>query len=219
MRRFLVTLLLTLPLTAANLVQNPGFEVPVLDSGTYLTFTAPDTIPGWTWDGPGNGLLLRTDYAEGPRLFPAYEGQNSMDMTGAGWTGNNVIWQDITTVIGQRYLLRFALGNQDDNLDSYSKPSALEVTLNGNSAVTASLAHNGNSSVLWGIYSTYFVADSTTTRLAFRNITDPSDAYAGLDDVFVEEAPETVPEPATMAVAAAALLGVGIVKQLRPSWS
>lgn len=200
MRYLCATLLCVLP-AFGNLIQNGGFETPPIVGGTFQIFTTSNFLPGWTWAGPGDGLLLRTNYSEGGGawLFPAYEGVNSLDMTGPGWTGNNEIYQDIPTTPGTQYLMSWALGNQDDNLGPYPDPSRIMplidgVQLNG---LNPSYAFSGGNSVQWITVSTLFTAANSTTRVTFRNTTAATDSYAGLDDVFVDVNPSSqVPEPA-----------------------
>jgi hypothetical protein len=192
--RFALLALLALPLTAANLIQNPGFEQPVA-AGQLIPFANPNFIPGWVWAGPGDGLLIRTDYTEngGTLLFPAAAGQNSLDLTGFGWTGNNVIYQDVATLVGQVYYLSFYLGNQDNNLPNYLSNSTMEVLMNGSLFLTPSYGFNGGNSVRWQQITALYTATQTTTRIAFRNVTPSTDLYLGLDEVSFE----AVPEPAT----------------------
>jgi hypothetical protein len=202
MPRLLILGLLLLPLSAANLIQNPGFEAPVVGV-PFVTFAASNFIPGWTWAGPGSGLIVRTDYTEnGFWRFPAAAGQNALDLTGSGWTGNNVVYQDVPTTIGQQYLLSFYLGNQDNNLGPYIADSTMEVLMNGSIFLNPSYGFNGGNSVRWLQFSGYYTATQTTTRIAFRNVTSSNDWFLGLDEVTFE----AVPEPATtlpLAVAAA----------------
>jgi hypothetical protein len=164
-------------------------------------------LPGWTWDGPGQGLLHRTDYTEsgGDWLFPAHSGQNALDMTGPGWTGINVLYQNIPTVIGQPYVVSFWLGNQDDDLSPYPNPSSVELMIGGQIYGPFTHSHSGNESVEWVQRSQGFIADAVTTRILFRNVTPLTDSYLGLDDVSVDDAqPAAIPEPSTLLPLAAA---------------
>lgn len=201
----------------ANLIQNGGFESPVIVGSTYQIFATSNFLPGWTWAGPGDGLLLRNDYTEaaGQWLFPPYEGNNSVDMTGPGWTGNNEIYQDIPTTPGVEYLLSWALGNQDDSLGPYPDASRIMplidgVQLNG---LNPSYGFSGGNSVRWLQVSTTFTATNSITRLTFRNTTPSTDSYAGLDDVIVDvNSSSQIPEPA---LALPLLAALGLVAAAR----
>lgn len=205
MRRFFLSLILSFPLAAANLIQNSGFDDVTLRS-TSLEFSSSVDAPWWTWEGPGTALLLRSDYTEsgGAWLFPAHSGQNSLDLSGPFWSGPNVISQEIPTVVGQAYRLTFWLGNQDDNLAPYSEPSAVQVILDDTPGPLYTLAGSGTSRVMWREMTFNFVAASSLTRIGFQNRTSPNDQYTGLDDISVEP----IPEPATVVlVSGAAILG------------
>jgi len=199
-----------LPLSVrANLFQNSGFETPVL-AGTSLTFSASNTIPGWTWQGPGDGLLLRTDYTEngGTWLFPAHSGNNSLDLTGPRWTGNNYIYQDVATIPGATYLFTFAFGSQDHDLAPYSDNSQIAILVDG-VALTANPSYTfyGGLSVQWVTFAQLVFPNNTTTRIAFGNSSPHgNNNYLGLDDVSLELVSD-VPEP-SYGLGAALLLGL-----------
>lgn len=108
MRKHICTLLLSfcvliaLSATAAysqpqNLVTNGGFETPVVPS-SIETFFASSTFGGWTVSGHSVDLVSRTNWM-------AADGGQSLALSGQS---AGAVHQDLVTVPGQSYRLRFA---------------------------------------------------------------------------------------------------------------
>lgn len=195
--------------SAATLV-NGSFETAGAPAGGFVQYGDGANIGGWIVFGDSvNAVLgINTTYTEAGVAFPAFDGQVHLDLTGAGNTGANGVYQDVATTIGQTYNLTFYLGNATGdgtgNSAVYTLPSSLNLDVTG--AVTQGYT-NANitvGSVNWTSYSQIFTAANAITRIQFTNTTPQGDNYAGLDLVSLA----AVPEPATWAMF---VLGFGVL--------
>jgi hypothetical protein len=181
---------------AEELVVNGGFETPIVtatqkwdiyDSGT----AGLDWVVEW-YDGS-------TSYAGQTRPEPAhlelhrgvlgnaYSGEQyaelDTDWDGPGGSLSNEpasvkIYQDIPTIPGQTYNIKFYFSPRPDHPENI-----LEFSWNGEVKATASAA--GGSSTNWTEYNYNFTAASTTTRLQFIEKGTPDSLGSFLDDASV----------------------------------
>ena len=130
-----------------------------------------------------------TEYA-GALAFTAYDGSQSLDLTGSGWRGYNGVAQTVATTPGATFELTFHVGNQSSNFGFYGLPSAVEVLIDGASAGVFANADDSPADVNWKAFSLTFAAASASTTVAFMNATGSADNMAGLDGVALTEVPE-----------------------------
>jgi lysophospholipase L1-like esterase len=126
---------------------------------------------GWTITG--NRIVIDTTPP-----YNAFEGNKFMVFNGGETTPNAVISQSFTTTPGQNYVLAFQVGIFATN----SATQRLGVNVNGTSSLlsqTETLIGNGAGNTVWVAKTYSFTADSTTTTLAFSDLSAP--ATAGID--------------------------------------
>ena len=131
-----------------------------------------------------------------PFSLTASDGKYFLDLTDYfGTSPFGGVEQTINTVVGQSYVLSFALGS-DARYGLPGLPVEIRATAGGTSQVfTSSLTGNDQ----WQTVSLAFTAAAAATTISLEGVTGLY--YIGLDDVSVE----AVPEPASLA-----LLGIGL---------
>ena len=102
--RFLLAILASLlhPSTFGSLVISGDFEAPYVQHD-WVNFAAGQTLGGWTVGHGSVDLVTNAGFRE---YWPAASGRQSVDLN--GWEPGS-IWQEIPTVPGASYTLRFAL--------------------------------------------------------------------------------------------------------------
>jgi hypothetical protein len=226
--RLLAAAGLTVAMSAAaqaNLLVNGGFEDQVVtqsdkcDAFHYCRGYDPGVsdMPGWFTIGPGGidsaVLLLNKNYTEldatsnATLHFTPFQGDNSVDLTGAGNQINNGadgIKQTVATKVGSSYTLSFAVGAQYDRAPGYCCTSAIGLYIDGDFVATYT---NRNDSVVddlsWLTYDYTFIASTDETTVAFLNATPLGNNEAGLDGVDLSL---NIAEPSSLLVLAAGLL-------------
>lgn len=191
--------------SATNLITNGGFEAPAVPAGGYTIYGAGGDIGGWTVTG-SSVLTLATDYAEPGVTFPAHSGLVSLDITGAGNTGNGGVQQSLTLAVGAQYRLSFWLANTDGGGNvNYPVDSSVRVSITG---VADTIFTDGDTTLTgtsnWKQGSIDFTATSASTVIGFVNNTAFADNAALLDDIALVQLP-AVPEPGTWAMLVAGL--------------
>jgi hypothetical protein len=174
---------------AGNLVANCGFEVGLPSTpGTF------DPIPSW----PASGNVLgATDGFVG---FPANSGNGFSAFPSVGSLGS--ISQTIATIAGETYNFDFYYAS-DGGL-----PNAFQTFFDGNLLFSAANdpAHG------YELHHFLVTATGASTAITFAGQNDPGSLT--LDDVSVTLAAE-VPEPTTLVLLGAALLGLGVMRRRR----
>lgn len=187
----------------ANLIQNGGFESPLVTPGGYSQYNSGDTFDGgWVVGGHDIDLVSST-YAESGIVFNSNSGLASIDLTGGGNTGANSVSQIIPTSTGMRYTISFYVGRaQSSTTSSYTGPASILLSVGDvNQTFTNSNVLDGG--IQWTLFTTSFVAQGSSTTVTFTNQTTGISNLAGLDDVNVTAAPA----PGAMAVFGLGLLG------------
>jgi hypothetical protein len=206
----------------ANLILNPGFELPAVGAGNSLTVPGGSgLIPNWTVLGV-DVLVLSTTYAEPSNgvIFNAQGGSTqALDLTGSGNTGpTNGVEQAVATTVGQGYLLSFGVGRAQSNNGSsfYQNDAAVRLAINGTAVAVLVNTMTTSGGVNWFTFTWNFVATTTSTTIRFTNDTALNTSYAGLDNVSLVPVGVPIPEPGTVALAAIGLpLVVGLVRANR----
>jgi Protein of unknown function (DUF642)/PEP-CTERM motif len=185
----------------ADLITNGSFE----NTTNFMDNTGQDTmdlfpgstaLTGWTITNSSN-LDLAWIGPTNPFGLTASNGNYFLDLTGyhdsAPYSG---VSQQISTVMGQTYLLQFDLGAS--TTFNNSGPSLTATA--GSASQTYTYTATGTNQ--WQTESLTFTATSTTTTISLVGA-GSSDKYIGLDNVRVNAI--ATPEPATLT-----LLGIGI---------
>ena len=183
--------------SAQNLIVNGGFERPPLPAGDPLRIEyGGRTFHGWTVVGPRSlGVsLINVNYTEnfsGNILhFTPAEGAQSVDLSGPSNEGPVGVQQAVATTAGDAYVLSFSLANQDDSYSLYSRPSALEVYIDGVSQGIFRNNRNTANDLTWRKFRLNLTAASGATTIQFINRTRSDDNECGLDSVSLVPAAE-----------------------------
>lgn len=176
------------PAGAASIISDGGFETPGAPTGSYIQYLGGQTI-GAAWTVVGNDVVVvNTSYTESPIQFNAEEGDNSLDLTGAGNSGpTNGVMQTITTTAGQEYEISFYVGTASGNA-SYNAPA----TDNLNVGIVVLPETNFNTTtnaINWERFTYDFVANGSSTTITFTNGASAATNEAGLDNVSVTAIP------------------------------
>ena len=177
-----------------NLVQNGGFENPVLDSGTWGLFPEGDLLGwliDWIYDSEGTPTLeIQNNVAGAP-----YQGEQHAELDGNHPVG---MYQVIETIPGETYDFSYSYSarpgrDAEDNRIWARVDNNADATLySADHAIDATYATD----TIWTTYSTSFVADSETTIMFNDMGTDTS--YGGyIDGVSLTCDPEPVVEMCT----------------------
>jgi choice-of-anchor C domain-containing protein len=183
----------------ANLIVNGSFESPVAPANGFLTVSGAG-LPGWTI-APGGATVdvINTGY------WPAFDGNQSLDLSGSpGPIGTNIP-QTFATVPGQTYTLSFAYANNADSLLT----ATADVEVEGLGTLLSAMITHSNSTrpnMNYLLFSGSFVADSTSATLTFTHTGPNANQGIVLDAVDVTQV--EVPEPASLAVFGLAGLAV-----------
>ena len=173
-----------------NLLQNGGFETPVVPPGSYLTVGSLSGIGAWRiTKGNGNDnwtlALNSTRYVtSNGYLMKAHSGRQSLNLAYLGAGVQPGILQTVKTVIGHRYRLDFWVGNIA--VAPGYRACIVEVFINGNPLADAyNESGRGTSVQDWEHFSMTFTAWSGSAAV---NINDggpalPPPTQCGLDDV------------------------------------
>jgi choice-of-anchor C domain-containing protein len=167
---------------AANLIQDPGFETPiVVDTAIgYDRYSAGSTFGSWLVDS-GNVDVTST------RWLPN-SGNQSLDLDGAI---PGAVSQTIPTLPGQKYQLSLYLAG---NTEGGSNIKTMEILWNASAVATLTFNTTSRSDTNMGWSQQTLdnlVATGTSTTVEFESL-DASDSGYGpvLDDVSVTAVPE-----------------------------
>jgi choice-of-anchor C domain-containing protein len=166
-----------------NLVANGSFEEPPVTFFDWNFYPAGSALGAWTVGGHSVDLVAGWQDAAG---------NQSVDLNGAD-VGS--VFQDVATVPGQAYLLRFALSGNPETIPAVKQ---IEVSFGGESVAVESFDTTGRSiSDMGWAYRTHAVtAFSDVTRLTFASVTPFTNGGPMVDDVSLVAVRDYVPEPA-----------------------
>jgi hypothetical protein len=193
---------------STDLIQDGGFETPVVPAGGYLSFTQGQSFDGWRVVGAnGDVAIISASYKSGsePSLsFPAASGSQWLDLTGYLSNQATGVSQTVATTPGARYELNFWVGNVNDPKGIFGTSSTVDVFVNGSQVMTATNSGGaGTNRQVWQKFTQTFTATSASTSIEFRNGDPPSDNSNGLDDVSLTQNGAS-PSPGTKPAAAVA---------------
>jgi choice-of-anchor C domain-containing protein len=153
----------------ANVVTNGDFEVPNAGS-SFVTYRAGQTFGGWVVESGS------VDHVG--RLWQAANGNQSVDLSGEG---AGAIYQDLPTIPGQTYLLRFAMAGNPEGGPAIKR---IEIWWDTTLVDTLSFDTTGRSksSMGWVYHEYTVVATTNVTHLRFKSLTSGAFGPA-LDDV------------------------------------
>lgn len=198
------------PAFGANLLTNGGFESPVVGSSYALFGNGSTAINGWTVVDPVNagGIAVQPSSQYSSLGVVAYEGAQFVDLTGITGQGKGLLSDAVSTTVGGKYQLSFALGEFWVLGAGTFGAAAVDVSINGVSQGSfinpISLSAPGTD---WQVQTLQFTANSSSTRIQITNLTGPaySTLGTGLDAVSLQSVSAPVPEASTWALMLAGL--------------
>jgi hypothetical protein len=206
---------------AAPIIANGDFETPLVTAGSFTNFTVgTGTLTGWNVVGPAGQAvsIVSGTFSQNGVSFPAESGSQWLDMTGFNNNSTEGISQSFATTAGDLYQLSFWVGNTTGG-SIFGTTSTVNVQLNGSAFTSATNSLVSPTTLTWEQFTATFTAAGASTSLAFLNGDPNFDNSNGLDNIVVTDlgpAPPTgVPEPATVGVLGAGLLGLVGVRRKR----
>lgn len=178
------------PAPSGNLIVNGGFEGTVVADGSWVNVA---TMPGWTWlGGPGTGFEIRNNVAGA-----AQEGRNFIELD---TNGNTLVGQYLDDLgAGASYELSFWYAPREFQAAS---TNGIQVFWNG-TLLDATLSGLGGSGNDWTQHQYRVTAQAGRNLLSFASVGTSDSLGGGLDNVSLNH----VPEPGTLALTLAALMG------------
>jgi hypothetical protein len=200
----------------AESITNGSFEMttPAVPVGNFVLFTPGSTgVTGWTVVGAAgtNIGVTNTMFTESGISFPAENGSNWVDLTGLNSNNDTEgLQQTIATIVGDSYTLSFFVGNVNSPSTGFGVTSTVDVFANGTSlGAFTNNCTTCTTTLSWTQFSRTFAATSTSTTLTFLNGDPANDNSNGLDNVsLVDNGPAAVPEPCSIVLVGAGLLGL-----------
>ncbi len=184
--------------SAHGTVTNGSFELPVVPTSSFATFTTGSTsITGWTVVGDRVSVISGT-YVESGITFNAQSGAQWIDLTGPGSNQpSNGVSQNVATTIGELYRISFYVGSATENSGVFA--STVDLSIAGGPRVSFTNPTTPRTTMDWQLFTADFTATSTLTNITFFNGSSPNNGLSGLDNVTLQ----VIPAPG-----AAALLGL-----------
>jgi hypothetical protein len=171
----------------SSLIENGGFEEPVVSAGAYVLFSTGSSFSGWAVTGAaGNVAPLSTSFTSYGYTWPAHTGNQTLDLTGISNTPTGVS-QTVKTRAGTLYRLSFWSGNIVAPAAGAGSSSTVIVRIDGDQVLAATNSSGeGSTSLVWERFCVAFVAKSSSTVIELVN-GDPSDDSSNIiDDVILE---------------------------------
>ncbi len=185
-----------------NLITDGSFESSSVAAGSYASFSGSD-LPGWL-ALPGDSIEVRNGIVG--------TAQQGVDFVELDSTHNSSMLTSFNTVAGQTYSLTFYYSGRAASTDYNAafaggvvpgSSDGLSVNVAG---TTVNLVSPTNTALdnLWTLYTATFVGTGKSMSLMFTATGDDDSYGAALDNVSVM----AVPEPATLAMMGAGILGL-----------
>jgi hypothetical protein len=175
----------SVPAISANLIRNGSFEKPVVADGQLQRFHTGDKFSGWTVVGASGAVdVINKDFMFQGQNFPPKKGNQLLDLTGDSDTATGV-QQNVATNAGATYEVSFFLGSPYDTTGQLGTSSTVHVLVDGNEAGSFTSPGKRGSNMHWRKFSTQFVAQKSSTAIAFINGDPQNDTANGLDGVSV----------------------------------
>jgi len=173
---------------ATNLIENGGFETPVVPVGNFTLFSLGQAFTGWKVVGTeGNVDIVSDKYLGDGITFNAEAGTQWMDLTGLSNTPTGIA-QSIATTPGAEYHLTFWVGNVYDPGRIFGISSTIKVYVNGSVQLTATNSlQPPNRTQAWKEFALTIKATSRSTTISFINGDPSTDDSDGLDAVQLTE--------------------------------
>lgn len=197
----------------AALIADGSFETPLAPVGSFISFpNGSALIPGWTTFGPQVSIVNQA-YTAGGVHFPAQDGAQWLDLTGNGSNAIEGVQQAVATVPGQVYDLSFYIGNVSTFGPGLT--STVGVLIDGLLLTTRTNSTPGNT-MNWELFTVPFTAALGSTLIGFENLDAANDNSNGLDNISLILGDHIrIPEPATLALFGAALIGLAMLGRRR----
>ena len=197
----------------ANLIQDPGFETPVLPTGALAqNYSTGQSIGPWNVVGvSGNVTVLSTSFTQFGFTFDAEEGVQWLDLTGLSSNAATGVAQTVPTVIGTTYELGFSVGNIVDPGGAFGTTSTVDVSVNGTKILGATNTEGtGQTKQVWKQFTVQFKATKSTSTLQFINGDPITDNSNGLDAITLTKvAGPPIPTSATLTSSTASPIALG----------
>ncbi|MEX0933535.1 MAG: DUF642 domain-containing protein, partial [Candidatus Paceibacterota bacterium] len=185
-----------------NLLENPGFENPVVnDNAGWDIFASGFSGLEWfvDWITPvGAPDDANAELHAGVNAWLASEGDQYIELDSDydgpggplnGESASTKISQTVDTVVGETYTLTYDFSPRPG---TGSADNVLKVLVNGVEVKSHSADGSGNVNTDWDTFSYSFVATGTTTTIAFSDDGTPNSNGTFLDDTSFECVPESV---------------------------
>jgi hypothetical protein len=201
----------------ANLITNGSFEAVLVPVGSFTDYLNGSTgITGWTVVGGADVGIINGTFSQECCTFPAEDGNQWADLTGTNANSTEGLEQTIATTSGDQYTITFWIGNIYDPGGIFGTTSTVKVLTGGVSGTSLGTFTNSSTTLgtlIWQQFSTTFTATGSTTAIDFINEDPSTDNSDGLDNVSVNLTGTGVPEPGTLWLAGAALVGLGFLRR------
>jgi choice-of-anchor C domain-containing protein len=170
------------PASFANVLNNGGFETPVVPAGSYQTITPGAEPAGFGWSVTAGNVDIVMQTALGASET-AFDGVQCLDLDG---NVPGAIAQTFATRAGTTYTLKFAYANNfsGGGTNAQAVVTVVDATTGSNLIAPIPIAHNNSSAagLNWTQSGTIqFTAQGSTTTLTFAS-TDPSGSTGVLLD-------------------------------------
>ncbi|QQR64440.1 hypothetical protein IPH92_02615 [Candidatus Kaiserbacteria bacterium] len=180
-----------------NILENYSFEVPEVTNGKkWDVFQTP--VDGWTIEWRGDVLptfgnqnrpaLAKLELHENV-LGSAYEGDQYSELdsdwggpsdSGTGEPASITMYQDIPTVIGRPYRIKFAFAARPN---TGSAENRVEVKWGGAVVHDTGNVADNNDGIEWQVITVNVVATSNVTRLQFTDLGTANSQGSFIDDI------------------------------------